>query len=95
MTADQLTPAQKAGASLVPGFFDDNGYGFGVGVVTRRRDLPAAGSYGWDGGLGSTWVNDPAEGMATILLTNRAYSSPAQPPVVTDFRTLAYAAIDD
>lgn len=96
MTSDQLTPAQKDGASLVPGWFEDNGYGFGVGVLTRRRDVgPALGAYGWDGGLGTSWVNDPAEGMVTILLTQRAFTSPAPPAVVRDFRTLAYAAVDD
>lgn len=52
MTANQLTPTQKGGASLVPSWFDDNRYGFGDGVVNRRRDLgPAVGACGWDGGL--------------------------------------------
>ena len=41
MTTDQLTPAQKAASDLVPGYFDNHGWGFGVGVVTRRDDPTA------------------------------------------------------
>jgi CubicO group peptidase (beta-lactamase class C family) len=96
MTSDQLTSAQKSKAALVPGFFDRYGWGFGVAVATRRTDAYASiGSYGWDGGLGSVWRNDPAEGMVTVLLTQQAWSSPDPPAVCRDFWTSAYAAIDD
>ena len=38
MTTDQLTPEQKAAtASMVPGFWDAFGWGFGMSVVTRPR----------------------------------------------------------
>ena len=38
------------------------GWGFGVGVQLRRTGLaPAVGSYGWAGGLGSSWANDPGK----------------------------------
>jgi hypothetical protein len=33
--------------------------------------------------------------MVTILLTQTAWSSPSPPPVLLDFRTSAYQAIDD
>src|SRR5437899_7603057 len=70
MTTDQLTPEQKAVSGLVPGFFDNQGWGFGVSVITRRDDLAAVpGRYGWDGGLGTSWHSDPREEMVTILLT--------------------------
>ncbi len=96
MTSDQLTPEQKAKSGIVEGFFDDNGWGFGVSIVTRRVDIPfAVGSYGWDGGLGTTWTNDPHEEMVTVLLTQQAWSSPARPAVARDFATAAYTAIDD
>jgi CubicO group peptidase (beta-lactamase class C family) len=96
MTADQLTAAQKAVSGLMPGDFDARGWGFGVGVVTRREN-PAApvGQYGWDGGLGSVWCNDPAEGLVAVLLTNAAWSSPRRPAVAQDFLTAVYAALDD
>src|SRR6266852_6734822 len=64
MTTDQLTPEQKAASSLISGFLDGHGWGFGVSVVTRRDDIAAVpGRYGWDGGLGTSWYSDPREEM--------------------------------
>jgi CubicO group peptidase (beta-lactamase class C family) len=96
MTSDHLTPQQKAIGGFLPDDFDARGWGFGVGVVTRRDD-PAApvGQYGWDGGLGTIWRNDPSEAMVTILLTNAAWTSPRPPDIASDFLTAAYASIDD
>ena len=94
MTTDQLTPEQKAVSGLVPGFFDNNGWGFGVSVITRRDAISAVpGKYGWDGGLGTSWYSDPREEMVTILMTQSAWNSPIPPNVY--FWTLAYQAIDD
>jgi CubicO group peptidase (beta-lactamase class C family) len=93
MTADQLTPQQRlAGAP----YLGNRGWGFGVAVQTRR-DGPSGvpGQFGWDGGLGTGWTSDPREDMVTILLTQTAWSSPSPPPVLLDFRTSAYQAIDD
>jgi CubicO group peptidase (beta-lactamase class C family) len=94
MTTDQLTPEQKAASSLISGFLDGNGWGFGVSVVTRRDDIAAVpGRYGWDGGLGTSWYSDPREEMVIILMTQCAWASPSPPNVY--FWTLAYQAIDD
>jgi len=96
MTTDQLTPEQKVVSGLVPGYFDSHGWGFGVSVVTRRDDIAAVpGRYGWDGGLGTSWYSDPREDMVTILMTQRAWTSPSPPDVCLDFWTSAYQAIDD
>jgi CubicO group peptidase (beta-lactamase class C family) len=95
MTTDQLTGAQKAAGALVPGFFDANGYGFGVSMVTRREGLPSLGTYGWTGGLGTSWNNDPREDLTGLLLTQRNWESPVVPPIHRDFWTLAYAAVGD
>jgi len=96
MTTDQLTPEQKAVSGFFPGDFDAKGFGFCVQTVTRREH-PAApiGQYGWDGGLGTIWRNDPSEQMVTILLTNAAWTSPRPPSLALDFLTGAYAAIND
>jgi CubicO group peptidase (beta-lactamase class C family) len=96
MTTDQLTPEQKAVSGFFPDDFDARGWGFCVSVVTRRED-PAApvGQYGWDGGLGTVWRNDPSEQMISLLLTNAAFTSPRPPEIVQDFLTAAYASIDD
>jgi CubicO group peptidase (beta-lactamase class C family) len=96
MTTDQLTPAQKAVSGLVAGFFDSHGWGFGVSVVTHRVNIwEPVGRFGWDGGLGTSGYSDPHEDMITILMTQRAWTSPAPPDVCVDFSTLAYQAIDD
>jgi len=96
MTADQLTPEQKAVSGLVPGYFDSHGWGFGLSVVTRRVDVPGTvGRFGWDGGLGTSWYSDPKEDMVGILMTQRAWTSPSPPGVCLDFWTSAYQAIDD
>lgn len=96
MTTDQLTPEQKAISGFFPGDFDARGWGFCVSVVTRRQH-PAApvGQYGWDGGLGTIWRNDPSEQMITMLLTNAAFTSPRPPDMAVDFLSGAYAAIAD
>jgi CubicO group peptidase (beta-lactamase class C family) len=96
MTSDQLTDAQKAVSGLAPGDFDDMGWGFGVSVVTRRRSLyHSPGTYGWSGGLGTTWVNDPAEDLTLILLTQRGWTTSSPPAICRDFWTAAYQALDD
>jgi len=96
MTCDQLQPEHKAGAALVPGYFDSHGWGFGMSVVTRRED-PAEpiDRFGWDGGLGTSWYADPREELTTILMTQVNWTSPRPPPICRDFWTLAYAALAD
>ena len=96
MTSDQLTPAQKAASGLVPGFFRVHGWGFGVAVVTERTEVAkSAGTYGWDGGMGTSWYNDPAEDLTMILMTQQAWSSPIPPRLFQDFWTATYQAIAD
>jgi CubicO group peptidase (beta-lactamase class C family) len=96
MTSDQLPAAVKAVSGLAPGGFDDMGWGFGVSVVTRRTQLyDSVGSYGWTGGLGTMWVNDPAENLTLILLTQHAFTSHLGPVLLGDFSTTAYQALED
>ncbi len=98
MTTDQLTPAQKAVSNMLPDvpFWDDHGWGFGVAVVTQRSGpTETPGKYGWDGGMGTTWSNDPGEDLVTILLTQAMWASPVPPAVARAFQATAYAAIDD
>jgi len=105
MTSDHLTPAQKAVSGFTPGYFDDIGWGFGMSVRTRRTHLgpspgvsypwaASVGSYGWPGVYGTGWYNDPAEDMTTILMIQRA-PAPPNLPILLDFWTAAYQAIDD
>jgi CubicO group peptidase (beta-lactamase class C family) len=105
MTSDHLTHVQKAVSGFGPGYFDDIGWGFGMSVRTRRTHLgpspgvsypwaASAGSYGWPGVYGTGWYNDPAEDMTTILMIQQAPAPPGL-PILIDFWTAAYQAIDD
>ena len=96
MTADQLTPEQKAIPGLTPGFWEDHGWGFGVAINTKRTQIYASpGRYGWFGGYGTSWYVDPAEGVIGILLTQAALASADPPAIEPDFWTTAYQAIED
>jgi CubicO group peptidase (beta-lactamase class C family) len=92
MTADQLTASQREAG---PGAGGSEGWGFGVGVQVRRTATTNVGTYGWTGGLGSSWCNDPVTGLTAILLTNQMFTSPALPPVHQDLLTGATAALDE
>ncbi|MGY1773815.1 serine hydrolase domain-containing protein [Blastococcus sp. SYSU D00813] len=72
---------------------DDEGGGWGLGIGVRREDEPggrSAGSYGWDGGLGSSWWTDPVTGATGVLLTNQMWASPQPPPVFDAFRAAVF-----
>jgi CubicO group peptidase (beta-lactamase class C family) len=67
MTTNYLTPEQIAGAGVV---LNGNGWGYGVSVVTKPdADWPVPGRYGWSGGYGTSWFNDPHRGLIAIALT--------------------------
>lgn len=95
MTTDHLTPAQKAASGFFPDDFTNDSWGFGVGIVTRRTGHASVGTYGWAGGLGSVWDNDPAEDLVGIVLTQRMFTSPRLPAYCQDFWTTTYQSIDD
>jgi CubicO group peptidase (beta-lactamase class C family) len=95
MTSDQLTTAQREAAWFVPGRFEGMSWGFGTGVIIRRLHLgPSVGGYGWPGGFGTVWFNDPAEEMTVLLMIQRGAGGPTS-PIGLDFWTAAYQAIDD
>ncbi len=86
MTTDALTPENKAFGALVPGYFEKHGWGLGMAVVTAKDELGRSpGSFGWDGGLGTSWYADPATNTTAVLFTQRAFTSPAAPPLFQDF----------
>ena len=93
MTSDHLTDANRRHGGLTPGMWDAAGWGFGVQITTARTGLGSVGRYGWNGGLGTSWFNDPREGLIGVLLTQKLWQSPQPPEVSTDFETGAYAAL--
>lgn len=94
MTTDQIDVAHGMAGPLPDG---SQGWGFGVGVQLRRTGLgPPAGSYGWAGGMGSMWSNDPTNALVGILLSTDAFGGPyPAPAVIQDFWTGAYTALVD
>jgi CubicO group peptidase (beta-lactamase class C family) len=70
MTRDQLTPAQRAASTFFPGFFDTHSWGYGVAIVTAPDAVSSTpGRYGWNGGFGTDFVNDPDRDLTAILMT--------------------------
>jgi CubicO group peptidase (beta-lactamase class C family) len=92
MTMNHVTRAQLAGTEAgLPSWF---GWGLGMAVqVERTGVVGSVGAYGWNGGLGSAWLNDPAEDLVTVLLTNTGFTSALPPPYVEDFWTAVYASL--
>jgi CubicO group peptidase (beta-lactamase class C family) len=86
MTTDQLTDEQKAGGGLGPGFFDGRSWSYGQAVLDN-------GAFGWDGGLGTSWLVDPVRDLVVIVLTQRMFESPEPPHVHRDIQAAAYAAL--
>jgi CubicO group peptidase (beta-lactamase class C family) len=84
MTADRLTPSQRAGATLFVG--EHGGWGLGFQVpATGSTDLALPSGIGWDGGSGTTWRSNLDSGVTGVLFTQRQAMSPAPPPVIQDF----------
>jgi len=92
ITTNRLTPAQMTDGEMILG--PGRGWGLGLGVqVTASPHGVQPGAYGWDGGFGTSWFNDPAKGLTAILLTQRVFDSPDPPPVHKAFWRDAYAAV--
>jgi CubicO group peptidase (beta-lactamase class C family) len=87
MTSDQLTPEQKGrdGKAIL----DGRSWGFCQSVVT---DGPHAGAFGWDGGLGTSWLVDPTLDLVVVVLTQRLFDTPLAPQIHVDLQAAAYAA---
>lgn len=92
MTANQLSPDQHGGAG--PILHDGRGWGFGLAVFTEpSADGRPAGSFGWDGGLGTSWSVDPTAGLTAMLFTHRMWEGPEGPPLVRDFWSAVARAV--
>ena len=92
MTTDQLTPAQREVVAWPP--WGGTSWGFGVGLATARTGpAAAAGRFGWDGGMGTSWACDSTEDLVGCLLTQSMWTSAGAAAVADDFWTTAYAAL--
>lgn len=96
MKTDRLTPEQRAASPGIEFILGNHSWGFGGQVITWREQVAfAPETYGWSGGLGTTWYIDPVEELITILMTQASMTSASGPEIFMDFWTSAYAAIDD
>lgn len=93
MTMNHLTPEQRAKPTFSPDQWRNHGYGYGVSVLMyeSRKHHGKEGQYGWDGGLGSSWRNDPKSKLIGILLTERTFDSPELPPIHEQFWDEVYS----
>lgn len=86
MTTNQLTPEQIASGGMILG---GSGWGLGMSVTVEPDDVTATpGRYGWAGGYGTDWFNDPHEGLIAIALTQ--VSDFLWSGALTEFVKLAY-----
>jgi CubicO group peptidase (beta-lactamase class C family) len=82
MSTDQLTDAQKAHGGLGPGFFAHKSWGYCQAVYD-------GGAFGWNGGLGTSWLADPARDLTVIVMTQRLFESAELPRVHRDIQAAA------
>jgi CubicO group peptidase (beta-lactamase class C family) len=93
MTADHLSPQQRAGAEIF--FGTHSSWGFGMAVdIAQDEIFHRRGRFGWDGGFGTSAYVDPEAGVIGILLTQRMVDSPEPPTLYADFWTATYAAVE-
>jgi len=96
MTTDQLSAEQKAASPFFESFWDARGWGLGVSIMTRRDDVAGLpGRFGWDGAFSTSLYVDPHEEMVGVPMPQCRPGALRLPPVVFDFWTSAYQAIDD
>jgi CubicO group peptidase (beta-lactamase class C family) len=67
LTTNHLTPYQIQTAGIL---LDPKGWGYGMAVAAGPDELSAIpGRYGWDGGYGTVWFNDPHRELVAMALT--------------------------
>jgi CubicO group peptidase (beta-lactamase class C family) len=88
MTTDQLTSGQREGAGPI---LDGRGWGFGVSIIDPPEG-PGLKGYGWNGGYGTAWANDPGEDLVAVLCT-QVLAFPGSSQVEADFWSGTYRAL--
>jgi CubicO group peptidase (beta-lactamase class C family) len=88
MTSDQLTATQRAGGAEA--FLHGRSWSLCQSVITEG---PRRGAFGWDGGLGTSWLVDPARDFVVIVLTQRVWETSQPPAVHSELQDAAYAAV--
>ena len=93
MTSSQVSVSVTTPDDFFPGFWEEQGWGYGVSIDRRAG---REGSFGWAGGYGTTWFADPSTGRIGILMQQLALSSPGATEVMEAFESCARdGAIDE
>jgi CubicO group peptidase (beta-lactamase class C family) len=94
LSLNQLSDAVRHRGGFFPDDFARRGWGYGV-TVHLEDNGPGSrpGQYGWDGGMGTVFRNDPAHRATYVLLTNQMWTSPVPPPVADAFLAAAELAV--
>jgi CubicO group peptidase (beta-lactamase class C family) len=91
MKTNHLTAPQRTGGEMILG---RRGWGYGMSIVTDTiAGQPAAGSFGWNGGFGSSWISDPSKDVTMILMTQHEFTSAAGDPIHQEFQADASRAL--
>jgi CubicO group peptidase (beta-lactamase class C family) len=85
MTRNHLTDEQVGTAGMLLG---GSGWGLGMAVTVQTDEISGPGRYGWSGGYGTTWFNDPGERLTGIAMTQ--VSDFLWSGALTDFNKRAY-----
>lgn len=67
LTTNHLTPDQLASAGPFP--LTGRGWGYGMSVSVTPDEISAPGRYGWEGGYGTVWHNDPDRDLIAVAFT--------------------------
>jgi CubicO group peptidase (beta-lactamase class C family) len=95
MTKDQISTAEKTASPFFPGFWDHQGWGLGMAVVTQPDPVSAVpGRCGWFGGYGTTFFFDPHRNCVATLLFQRVMSGADDTRLGDDFLTRAFRAAE-
>ncbi|MFI6077074.1 serine hydrolase domain-containing protein [Actinoplanes sp. NPDC051343] len=87
MTTNHLSPEQiETGGMLLL----QQGWGYGMAVTVTADEVSGPGRYGWSGGYGTSWFNDPHEGLISIVLGQ--VSDLLWSGALTEFDRLAYGS---
>jgi CubicO group peptidase (beta-lactamase class C family) len=107
MTANHLTPEQRAVPFLGMDFWAGQGFGLGFSVVddvAKRNafgDYSSLGTVGWPGAYGTWWAADAKEDMVMLFMIQMLALNPAALAgsgvlgMRPRFQALVYDAIDD
>jgi CubicO group peptidase (beta-lactamase class C family) len=85
MTTNHLTARQIATAGQL---LDGSGWGLGMAVTVAPDNISGPGRYGWSGGYGTTWFNDPNERLVAVAMTQ--VSDFLWSGALTEFNKVAY-----